>query len=243
MYEYNVPYKNKKHIKREHGIPETFPFKAYFPAPGDISTDEPEAFVGIDTGISNTAFSYIQLIKDPNTKAVVDFHYGDSYYFAPELATLLYKIDKQFFIMEQYYKLFSHKFVTSVTYELLPLTSIKDSETLKGVIDAQTTTSLLNALAYSLNHPYKPVPATSIKKCLTNDGNASKEDMCKAAYAITGDKRLLENDHMADAFADCFYSFIQRLKEDCVYYGVPVPEKYLSLCSWNFTTTPKAPWE
>ena len=66
--------------------------------------------------------------------------------------------------------------------------------------------------------------------------------MCQAAYSITGDKELLANDHMADAFADCFYSFIQRLKEDCVYYNTSVPEKWKKF-DWNFKTMPKAPWE
>ena len=60
--------------------------------------------------------------------------------------------------------------------------------------------------AYILNHPYRPVPATSIKKCLTGNGKAEKEEICNAAFTLTQDGRLLTNDHMADAFADCFVS-------------------------------------
>ena len=241
-YNYETPYKFKKHIHREQGIPKEFPFKARFPAPNDIPKDAPEVFVGMDSGIGNTAFSYIELIKDTKTKAVVDFQYTKSYYYAPELAMLLYQIDKQFFLMEQYYNLFAHKCVTSFTYELLPITNIKDYETLKGVIDAQSTTNLLNALAYSLNHAYKPTPVTSIKFCLTGNGRATKEEMCNAAYAITGDQELLKNNHMADAFAACFYSFIKRLKEDCAYYSTPIPTKWEKF-DWNFKVMPKAPWE
>ena len=241
-FTYEAPYKFKHHIKREKGIPAEFPFKARFPAPDDIPEDAPEVYVGMDSGVGNTAFSYIELIKDPKTKAVIDFDYKKSYYYAAELAMLIFQIDKQFFLMEQYYTLFSNKLVTSLTYELLPLTNIKDYDTLKGIIDAQATTTLISALAYSLNHPYKPTPATSIKYCLTGNGRATKEEMCQAAYSITGDKELLANDHMADAFADCFYSFIQRLKEDCVYYNTSVPEKWKKF-DWNFKTMPKAPWE
>ena len=47
---------------------------------------------------------------------------------------------------------------------------------------------------------------------------------------------------MADAFADCFYAFIQRLKEDCAYYNTPIPEKWTKF-DWNFKVMPKAPWE
>lgn len=242
-YAYETPYKFKHHIKREQGIPDEFPFKVRFPAPDDIPEDAPEVYVGMDSGVGNTAFSYIELIKNPDTNAVIDFNYTKSYYYAPELAMLIFQIDKQFFLMEQYYDLFAHKRVASLTYELLPLTNIKDYETLKGVIDAQSTTNMLNALAYSLNHPYKPTPATSIKYCLTGNGKATKEEMCQAAYAITDDEELLKNNHMADAFADCFYAFIQRLKEDCAYYSSPVPEKWATKFDWNFKTMPKAPWK
>ena len=93
---YEAPYKLKHHIKTEQGIPKEFPFKARFPAPDDIPEDAPEVFVGMDSGVGNTAFSYIELVKNPDTNAVIDFNYVKSYYYAPELAMLLFQIDKQF---------------------------------------------------------------------------------------------------------------------------------------------------
>lgn len=231
--ESRTSYYGKKHIPRQQGIPETFPIMGYYPSIGDIPEDAPEILIGMDSGVSNTAFCYIELIKDPQTKAVIDFKYGNSYYFSKEMEHLAYQIDKQFYLMEQYYNLFAHKFVTSLTFELLPLTSIKNSETLKGVIDAQNTTALISFLAYSLNHPYRPISATSIKKCLTGNGKAEKETMCNVAFALTQDERLLANDHMADAFAACFYTFIQRIKSDSVYYHTPIPQKWAGM-DWNF---------
>ena len=87
--------------------------------------------------------------------------------------------------------------------------------------------------AYILNHPYRPVPATSIKKCLTGNGKAEKEEICNAAFTLTQDGRLLTNDHMADAFADCFYAFIQRIKSDASYFHTPIPQKWAAM-DWNF---------
>lgn len=129
-----------------------------------------------------------------------------------------------------------------MTFERLSLNTIRDTDTLKGVIDAQETTTLLTTTAYALNHFYKPIPATSIKYCLTGNGKADKQEMCQAAYNLTGDIQLLNNSHRADAFACCFYSFIQGMKESCVYYEIPIPSKYAHM-EWNFRTMPKAPWE
>ena len=216
----------KIHIPREKGIPEQFPLKCYRAVPTDFQPDAPFVLVGMDSGVGNTAFSYIELVQDPHTKAVIDFIYKDTYYFADELEKYSLQMDKQFFLMNKYYELFAHEYVLSLTYELLPLTAIKDENILKGVIAAQATTNMINTVAYSLNHPFIPVPATAIKYCLTGNGNATKEDMCKAAYQLTGDERLLTNDHMADAFAMCFYSFIQRVKEDCAFYKISAPTKF-----------------
>ena len=231
----------KKHIYREKGIPDTFPLQCYFPSPDDISDDEPSIIIGMDSGVGNTAFAYIELIRDVNTKAIVDFRFADAYYFKEQLDLLSLQKDKQIFLCEQYFKLFAHKRVENLTFELLPLTSIKDESTLKGVIDAQSTTNMITLIAYQLYHSYKPVPATSIKLCLTGKGTASKDEMCEAAYSWTHDERLLSNNHMADAFGCAFYSFIQMVKEDCVYYNTPIPEKFAHM-DWNFQTMPSPPW-
>lgn len=234
-------YLYKKHVPREKGIPDQFPFKCYFPTMYSVSLDLPQIMVGIDSGVSNTAFAYINIIRDAH-KAITDFEFGDSYYFLDDLDMLALQKDKQIFLCQKYYELFAHRQVLSMTFERLSLNTIRDTDTLKGVIDAQETTTLLTTTAYALNHFYKPIPATSIKYCLTGNGKADKQEMCQAAYNLTGDIQLLNNSHRADAFACCFYSFIQGMKESCVYYEIPIPSKYAHM-EWNFRTMPKAPWE
>lgn len=231
MIQKNI-YTPKKKTERESGIPSTFPFKCYSPAK-DIPADEPEILIGMDSGVSNTAFAYVELIRDYETGAVIDFKFGDAYYFLEELNKLAFQMDKQIYLAEQYFNLFSYKRVLSLTFELLPLNSTKDATTLKNLIDTQTTTDIIRTLAYILNHYYVPVPAKSIKYCFTGNGEADKKDMCETAYRMTGDERLLTNDHMADSFGMCFYSFIQKIKEDHVYRNAPIPEKYAHM-DWNF---------
>ena len=177
MAEQNT-YIYKKHIPREKGIPDQFPLKCYRPAPDDIPPCSPEILVGMDSGISNTAFSYIELIRDRTTNALIDFKYGGTYYFKKVLDGFSCKLDKQIYLAEQYYNLFSHQRVSSLTFEVLSLNCPKNEETLKGILDAQTTTTIISTVAYQLNHHFNPVPATAIKHCLTGKGNASKYDMC-----------------------------------------------------------------
>lgn len=240
-----IEIKNEKKVKikkptRIKGIPDTPLLRCYTLPPSQMEDDK-LLCVGFDSGITNAAYSYLSLIKDENTKAIVDFNYEDSYYFKDELEDLGYKINKQFYIVNKYQELFSKRLVQSVTFELLALKDIPDEVTFKGVLDAQNTTALLMGTAYSLHHTYQPVPPTALKYCLTGNGKASKEEMKVAAYNLTGDERLLENDHMADAFADAFYGFIKLMKEDCVYYNVPIPDKFKHM-TWNFINMPLAPW-
>ena len=77
------------------------------------------------------------------------------------------------------------------------------------------------------------MPAKSIKYCLTGKGDASKYDMCMAAYARTKDEGLLYNDHKADTFAMYLYSFVQELKKSCIYYQIPIPQKFSNM-DWNY---------
>lgn len=207
-----MAYVTRKHIPREKGLPDRCPFKCYSPAMDDIDHDLPQILIGVDSGVSNTAFAYLNIIRAPN-KAIVDFELGDSYYFLDELNMLALQKDKQIFLCRKYYELFAHRDVLSMTFERLPLNSIQDADTLKGVIDAQETTTLLTTTAYALKHFYRPISATSIKYCLTGSGRADKQEMCQAAYALTQDRQLLDNSHRADAFACAFYSFIQAVKE------------------------------
>ena len=223
---------SQTHIPRETGIPIEFPLKCYKPAPDDIPQG-PEILIGMDSGVSNTAFACIEIIRDEKTNAIIDYQYIGAYYFREELDKFTCQMDKQIYLAKQYFDLFSRKKVRSLTYEVLPLTSTKNDETLKGVIHAQATTNLINIIAYQLKHPFHPIPAPSIKYCITRNGKASKYDMCMEAYACTKDEELLYNDHMADAFACCFYTFIQELKKDCSYHRIPIPEKYARM-SWNF---------
>jgi len=232
-----MAYTAKKHIPREKGIPLEFPLKCYQPSPEDIPPYSPEILVGMDSGISNTAFSYIELVRDEMTNAVVDFKYGDTYYFKKELDDFSYKMDKQIYLAEKYFKLFSHKNVNNLTFEVLSLTSAKNEDTLKGIINAQGTTSIISLTAYQLGHHFTPVPATAIKYTMTGTGKALKYDMCMNAYAWTNDEELLYNDHMADAFSCCFYAFIQKLKESCIQHSTPVPPKF-SYIGWNYKDMP-----
>ncbi len=232
-----MAYTAKKHIPREKGIPMEFPLKCYQPAPDDIPPYSPEILIGMDSGISNTAFSYIELVRDEMTNAVIDFKYGNTYYFKKELDDFSYKIDKKIYLANRYYDLFSHRNVANLTFEVLSLTSAKNEDTLKGVIDAQATTDMINTLAYQLNHPFTPVPATAIKYCMVGTGKATKYDMCMNAYAWTGDEELLYNDHMADAFSCCLYTFIQKLKESCIQNNTPIPKKF-SYMGWNYKDMP-----
>lgn len=231
-----MAYTPKIHIQRETGIPLEFPLKCYQPASNDIPPCSPEILVGMDSGITNTAFSYIELIRDEITNAVIDFKYGNTYYFKDELDVFSYKIDKQIYLASRYYDLFSHRNVSNLTFEVLSLNSSKN-EDLKGIIDAQGTSTLISTLAYQLNHHFTPVPATAIKFCITGSGTAVKYDMCINAYAWTKDEELLYNDHMADAFSCCFYTFVQKLKESCIQHNIPIPKKFLYM-GWNYKDIP-----
>ena len=230
-------YSTKEHIPRLSGIPEEFPFKCYSPTVGDIPSGSPEILVGMDSGISNLAFCSIELIRDVYTGSAIDFKFIDAYYFKSELDKYAYKMDKQLYLAEQYFNLFSHKNVNSLTFEVLSLTSIKNEETLNGVIDAQATTDLIKTVAYLLKHRYNPIPATAIKFCLTGSGKATKYDMRMAAYSWTKEEALLYNDHMADAFACAFYSFIKMMIQDCMEHHIPIPAKF-SHMKWNFKNIP-----
>lgn len=221
-----MAYTIKKHIPREMGIPMEFPLKCYQPTPDDIPADSPEILIGMDSGITNTAFSYIKVIRDTATKVPIDFKYGGTYYFKKELDEFSCKLDKQIYLAEQYYNLFSHKRVSGLTFEVLSLNSVKDEDTLKGIIDAQATTTIISTMAYQLGHHFNPAPAPAIKHCMTGSGTASKNDMCMEAFALTHDEELLYNDHMADAFACCFYTFIKELKEKCAIHHMPIPQKF-----------------
>ena len=233
-----MTYTIKRHIPREKGIPMEFPLKCYQPTINDISPFSPEILIGMDSGITNTAFSYIELIRDKRTNALIDFKYGGTYYFKEELDEFSCKLDKQIYLAEKYYDLFSHQNVSSLTFEVLSLNSAKNEDILKGILDAQATTTIISTVAYQLNQHFNPVPVTAVKYNITGKGKAHKYDMCMESFAWTGDEELLYNDHMADAFACCFYTFIKELKESCIYHNFPVPQKF-SYMNWNFKDMPK----
>ncbi len=221
-----------KYLEREVGIPAQFPIKCYKPAPSDIPADAPEVIVGMDSGVNNTAFSYIEVIRD-NADNIIDFKYGGTYYFYDELADFPCRLDRQLILAQKYYDLFSRKKVISLSFEALFTDSSKDNETRSGIIATQETTTIISLMAYQLKHRFSPVPAPAIKYCLTGSGKAQKSDMCLNAYAWTRDEALKENDHMADAFSAAFYVYIRMLKEALVYQGTPIPQKFAHM-TWNF---------
>lgn len=85
----------------------------------DIKHGSPQIMIGVDSGVSNTAFAYLNIIRASN-KAIIDFEFGDSYYFLDELNMLALQKDKQIFLCQRYYELFSHRDVLSMTFEVLP---------------------------------------------------------------------------------------------------------------------------
>lgn len=220
-----------KETPRKKGIPEEFPLKLYYPQL-EIRT-KPEIVVGIDTGVNNTCFCSLEIERDEHFN--MDYKYkGGIYYFKDELKKYKYQIDRQYQLLKNYYDLFSDKNVKRVVYELMPIDKIKDENTLSGIIQTQATTNYINMLCFSLAHYTTPIPAPSVKHCLTGRGNASKGQMCQAAYQLTKDAFVLDNDHMADAFGMAFYGFISMLKEECKYHNKPIPDKFKQLCPWNF---------
>lgn len=218
-------YAQKKNIERTQAIPDVFPLQCYLPY---NAIDEPPIMVGMDSGVTNNAFASLELIQ--KNGAVVDFKYNDAYYYENDLAKLWSQIDKQIFLCNQYFNLFSHKNVECLTFEVLPVTS---SKKLQSVLAAQATTNIISLMAYQLHHTYKPIPPKAIKYCLTGDGNADKDTICQAAFSWTKDEKLLCNNHMADAFACAFYSFFLKMKDDCKTHNIPVPDKYARMY-WNF---------
>lgn len=222
-----MSYAQKKNIERIQAIPYTFPLVCYLPY---ASANEPSLMIGMDSGVTNNAFTALELIQ--LNGVTIDFKYSNAYYFENDLALLCNQMDKQIFLTQQYFNLFSHKKVKCLTFEVLPVTSTK-VQTLQGVLAAQATTNMITLMAYQLQHPYKPVPPRAIKYCLTGNGSANKDDICEAAFSWTHDERLLYNNHMADAFACAFYSFFQKMKKDCPAHNIPIPDKYARM-DWNF---------
>jgi hypothetical protein len=163
-------------MERIQAIPDTFPLVCYLPY---ASANEPSLMLGMDSGVTNNAFAALELIQ--LNGVTIDFKYSNAYYFENDLALLCNQMDKQIFLTQQYFNLFSHKKVKCLTFEVLPVTSTK-GQTLQGVLAAQTTTNMITLMAYQLQHPYKPVPPRAIKYCLTGNGSANKDDICEAAF-------------------------------------------------------------
>lgn len=232
---------NQSYVPVVKGIPD-FPFQYYTPTI-DIKR-KPYMLVGMDSGIGNAAFSCITISDDKFVNKIpVDFEYVDSFYFAEELAKYPTTLDRQFFIINKYWELFSQENVESLTYELLPITNISDPGTFKGVLHAQNTTALINMVCRMIGHQFYPTSPTEIKFCLTGNGSATKEEMCQKAYELTGDERLLTNNHMADALGDAFCGYIRKLKQHIADRDGKgeIPQKWLEFCPWNFKTMPE-PW-
>lgn len=210
--------------KRTSAIPDTFPLEHYC-LPTDTTTTE-QIVVGIDSGVSNCAFCELQLIYEDGYFA--DFEIKNLYYFEDEIKKYTCIDDRYYFLASKYYDLFSKKPVCNTIFELLSLNTIKDNETLKGVLRAQKTTHIISFICRCLKHPYTAISPKAIKYALTGNGNATKEEMQKAAYEITDEQFLefLENDHLADAFAMAFYYWTTKVKEEMNTFHLSPPPKY-----------------
>lgn len=216
---------NTSFYERTSVIPESFPLKHYFLPTDNFDTTE-QIVIGIDSGVSNCAFCELQLIFEDGYLA--DFEIENLYYFDDELKKYPCVDDKYYFLASKYYDLFSHKSVCNTTFELLSLNTIRDVETLKGVLRAQKTTDIISFICRCLKHPYSAVSPKAVKYALTGNGNASKEEMQNTAYEITGQQfpEFLENDHLADAFAMAFHYWSTKVKEEMEQYHISPPPKY-----------------
>lgn len=210
--------------KRTSDIPDTFPL-AHYCLPSNSNTTE-QIVVGIDSGVSNCAFCELQLIYEDGYLA--DFEIKNLYYFEDEIKKYACIDDRYYFLAAKYYDLFSKKPVCNTIFELLSLNTIKDNESLKGVLRAQKTTDIISFICRCLKHPYTAISPKAIKYTLTGNGNATKEEMQKAAYEITDEQfpEFLENDHLADAFAMAFYHWTSKVKEEMNTFHLSPPPKY-----------------
>lgn len=218
--------------KRTSAIPDTFPLEHYF-LPSTANATE-QIVIGIDSGVSNCAFCELQLIYEDGYLA--DFKVENLYYFEDEIKKYTCIDDRYYFLAAKYYDLFSKKPVTNTIFELLSLNTIKDNETLKGVLRAQKTTDIISFICRCLKHPYTAISPKAVKYTLTGNGNATKEEMQKAAYEITDGQfpNFLENDHLADAFAMAFYHWTTKVKEEMNTYHLSPPPKYAHMdWLWN----------
>lgn len=211
--------------EKETNIPENFPLKQYL-LHMDYQKEYDKTIIGIDSGVSHCAFCECNLIKADG--CIKDLEIRNLYSFEDEISKIKCHDDRFYFLAQKYWELFYNKVVWNVTFEVLPLTSIKKNPTLQGVIQAQKTTDIISLVCHCLGHPYTPIPPTSIKYTLTGKGNASKQEMQQAAYKLTGEKYpvFLENDHLADAFGDCFNFFVRKANEYVKMYHASPPEKY-----------------
>lgn len=215
---------NISYYQRSSDIPDTFPLEHYC-LPTDTNTTE-QIVVGIDSGVSNCAFCEFQLLFEDGYLA--DFEIKNLYYFEDEIKKYACIDDRYYFLAAKYYDLFSKKPVCNTIFELLSLNTIKDNETLKGVLRAQKTTDIISFICRCLKHPYTATSPKAVKYALTGNGNATKEEMQKAAYKITNEQypEFLENDHLADAFGMAFYHWSSKVKEEMNTYHLSPPPKY-----------------
>lgn len=222
-----------KYYERSSKIPDTFPLKHYYLSTNQSDLSKPFA-IGIDSGVNNCAFCELQLVYENGY--LIDFTVNNLYYFEDEIKNFLCVDDKYYFLAEKYFDLFKDKPICKTTFELLPLNAIKNAETLKGVLRAQKTTDIISFICRCLKHSYTAVSPKTIKYTLTGNGNATKEEMQKAAFRITGNKypEFLINDHLADSFAMAFHYWVTKLKEEIQLYHSPISAQYAYMTwLWN----------
>ena len=63
-------------MERIQAIPDTFPLVCYLPY---ASANEPSLMIGMDSGVTNNAFTALELIQ--LNGVTIDFKYSNAYYF------------------------------------------------------------------------------------------------------------------------------------------------------------------
>lgn len=207
---------------RDHDLPKEFPLRKYACLPENMQSLEMIS-LGMDSGIQHCAFCECAMIKCDGL--ISDLRINNLYYFEDELTKKENSDERIYELAKHYYELFHNKNVVNLTFEVLP-TYACDKSSLQPLLLAQKETNAITFVAFCLCHPYTPIPPAKIKKVFTNNGNATKKEMQEMAYALTNEKEFLCNDHLADAYADSFYYFYQRARQDCKLSHSKPPTKY-----------------
>lgn len=207
---------------RDHVLPHEFPLKKWACPIEDMPNLEMIS-LGMDSGIQHCAFCEGALVKEDG--AIRDLRINNLYYYENTLKYMENSDERIYHLAKEYYENFHNLNVVNLTFEVLPIHSCSDN-ILQSLLLAQKETDAITFLAFCLCHPYQALPPSKIKKIFTNNGNATKKEMQEMAYSLTNNKIFLENDHLADAYADSFYYFYKMARWDYKTFHLEPPPRF-----------------